>query len=366
MGDILLVDDNLATLSVLDELLRRRGYDTRCATNGALALALAREQLPDLLLLDAEMPQMDGCEVCRALRDDARTRDVPVIFVSIHADLNARLQAFEAGAVDFIVSPYDLAEVAARVGVHVRLARERAALRAGLETSRQERDTLLYTVVHELKSPLATLTGYLDLLTRIPAVVNETNAAVYLAALQRGAERMGRLVMDVLELARLDSARQSVQHVRVSLLTVMQESVAGLRFQADAKRLLLEFVPPPDDLLVPGDEMLLVRALSNLLSNAIKYTPVDGHVLFYAERSGDHAVLHVADNGMGIAEDDLPQIFERFFRTREARMQGIEGTGLGLPIVKTIVEQHGGSIAVSSTPGAGTEFVVTLPCARAG
>jgi signal transduction histidine kinase len=210
---------------------------------------------------------------------------------------------------------------------------------------------------HELRTPLTTIRGNASLLRQFAGVTPEDRAAA-LAQIGNEAERMSRLVQDLLTLARAD-AGQPLARVPVALAPLVEEVVAQARVLAHGQQLLMDSLPPIE---APGDPDALRQLALILLDNALKYTPPGGRILVRLEAVGDEARLAVSDTGVGIAAEDLPHIFERFYRADHARQAG--GAGLGLSIAASIAARHGGALAVTSTPGRGSTFTVRLPQAR--
>lgn len=210
-------------------------------------------------------------------------------------------------------------------------------------------------ISHELRTPLTTIRGNVDLMRRMKSVDEES-----LNAIQAESDRMTRMVGDLLLLAQAD-AGQPIRWENVELDTLVLEVYRQMRPIADGIELNIS---EEDQVCVMGDADRLKQLLLNLVDNAIKYTPKDGKVTFGLRRAESWAVLTVADTGIGIPAQDLPHVFERFYRVDKARSRAAGGTGLGLSIVQWIVQAHGGKIDVQSEPGKGTRFTVRLPLAR--
>ena len=202
---------------------------------------------------------------------------------------------------------------------------------------------------HELRGPLTVIRGNLDLMKR---PMNEEDQKESLQAIEREVMRMSRIVDDLLLLAEVESG-QTTQSQEVSLSKILSEEVERARSSAGNRSITIS---KQEDLIIMGHAQDLRQLLSNLLNNAIKYTPDNGNITLSLSREGDYGFLEVTDDGIGIEQEDLPYIFDRFYRVDKARSRASGGTGLGLAIVKSIAEQHGGSIAATSEPGRGTTF----------
>ena len=241
------------------------------------------------------------------------------------------------------------------------LERERQLVRE-LQQLDDYRSQLIATLSHELRTPLTVIAGNLEMLGTLDL---SPDAARYQAAMARGAGRMGRVVDDLLMLARVSNPQHPLERVPVDLRAVVRDVVALVDSAARRQDLTLT-VGLGEDIVVHGDATELDRLLGNLVSNAIKYTPPGGRVSIRAARRGHTVEVEVADNGLGISEEDQRGLFQAFFRSTNPEALREPGTGLGLAIVRTVAERHGGRIDVRSQLGEGTVFTVTLPAAASG
>jgi signal transduction histidine kinase len=224
--------------------------------------------------------------------------------------------------------------------------------------SRMKND-LVSTASHDLKNPLTNIVLYIHLL-RSHENLGESTADEYLGMMMRQAERMQDLISNVLDLAQLETGRALVTERR-SINDLVRDAVLDFVLRASSKDITLNFTPCRNDPQIPIDSSQLRRALDNLISNAIKYTPADGQVRVRVDSTDTAVLIHVQDTGIGIPQDDIDHIFDPFYRISDKQHLSVEGTGLGLAITRSIVEQHNGSISVTSESGTGTEFTVSLP-----
>jgi signal transduction histidine kinase len=224
------------------------------------------------------------------------------------------------------------------------------------------KDEFLSLVSHELRTPLTSIRGYLELALEEDSGELSPDQRRFLQAVQRNSSRLLRLVGDLLFVAQADAGRLSLEQGKVDIAGLVAECVEAAQPAAREKAIVLSLSASPVPAFV-GDRGRLAQVLDNLVSNALKFTPEGGSVSVQTSSEGDHIAVEVTDTGIGIALEDQPRLFERFYRTTAAAQQAIPGTGLGLAIVKAIVEAHGGRITVSSTEGYGTTFRVELPLA---
>jgi signal transduction histidine kinase len=214
-------------------------------------------------------------------------------------------------------------------------------------------------VSHELRTPLTSIIGYLDLLREGKGGELTGRQGQWLEVIGRNATRLHKLVDDILTVGRADSGRLNVAHEQVDIALVVAQAVESATPVAEEKGLTLDADTEDGLPDVTGDRRLIAQVLDNLMSNALKFTPEGGSVRVRARCEGDDVAVEVRDTGPGIPEDEVPKLFERFFRASTA--SEVPGTGLGLSISKAIAEAHGGSISVESELGVGSAFRFTLP-----
>ena len=263
--------------------------------------------------------------------------------------------------------------------VHVRIAETERRYHDQLELAQQARlelakqndrlrdldqmkDDLIALVSHELRTPLTSIVGYLELVTAPDAADLSDEQRRYLAIVERNAQRLIRVVSDLLLVAQVQAGHLSLLEEDVGLATVAEECVAAVRPTALTRQIELTLVTSGTTRVL-GDRQRLAQVLDNLLSNALKFTPEGGSVAVRVTGGSDEVVVTVADTGIGVADSEQDQLFGRFFRTTAAMKSALQGTGLGLSIARAIVEAHGGEIGVTSRVGEGSTFRVALPAA---
>lgn len=365
---ILMVDDAPANLRLLADMLVSRGYTIGEATSGRQALAMIAANPPDIVLLDIFMPDMDGYEVCARLKADPATANIPVMFISALSETDDIVRGFDVGGVDYITKPFKFQEVMARVANQLMLVHQRREIEALREQDRQHFELLdkmknefIRMATHDLRNPLNVILGYTGVLERIE--VNGRDKLLLQEAresIQVNVEKMRALVTDILDLAKMET-RGELALTPVSLTAFLERGLAGYYRLAEENDISLVWLPPDYDVRIVVDASLMMRVVDNLLSNALKYTPSGGEITVEAVPDDGYVVVRVADTGLGVPDADLPYLFDAFYRVDNEAHGRIEGSGLGLSIVKTIVEQHGGTIHVDSKMGQGSVFSVTLP-----
>ena len=374
---LLIVDDAPDVIKILLGMLSD-DYDLSFATSGPRALALlAQGEKPDLILLDVMMPEMDGYAVCAALKQAAETRDIPVIFVTVRTDADSETRALTAGAVDFIHKPLNCEVVRARVKLHLELTqhrdcledlvdirtRELAEARDAAEGANRAKSAFLASVSHELRTPLTAILGLTEALRIEAEGTPEHPSLPTLTLIEQSGRQLLGLINGIIDLSRLEAGETELQIGPCSLMEFGQASVRLARNLAESKQQTVDFPAPSPDVLILADGRRLKQALDHLLNNAVKFTPEGGRLGL--DIAGDPAAevvrLTVWDTGIGIAPEQLPNLFETFVQLDARRARQYPGTGLGLAVVRKIVELHGGRVEVDSTPGRGSRFTVTLP-----
>jgi two-component system sensor histidine kinase/response regulator len=358
-ADILIVDDTPDNLRVLSAMLTNRGYEVRKALSGQRAIASVHSELPDLILLDIKMPEMDGYEVCKQLKLGEQTSTVPIIFISALDDALDKVRAFAAGGVDYVTKPFQEAEVMARIEhqLHIqRLQRQLVERNEELLRSNRELEQFAYVVSHDLQQPLQSVTGFVKLIQLKYDRMLDDVAQDYLNRIHETGSRMQRLIQDLLAYAQIDKQDKDLHSVDCNL--VLAQVLDNLQDAIAATNAVLTHDTLPTTL---GNETQLIQLFQNLISNGLKFVPSDVTPTIHisAIPYKKYWRIGIRDNGIGIASEHLGQIFEIFQRIHSP--QKYPGTGIGLATCKKILEGHGGQIWVESQLGAGTTFYFTLP-----
>ena len=433
VGEILAVDDSLANLLAIEAALGEFGAHVVKTQSGADALRRLLTQDFALILLDVQMPIMDGFQTARMIRERQRNRETPIIFVTAHHREHADvLKAYELGAVDFLFKPIvpeilrakasvllALQRRTAEVAIQARLLREQEHLmhqrrlaearrdwedemlrrhveeerRVATETARRadelsrtvarlekvereltrtnqnlaeadrRKDEFLAVLAHELRNPLAPLSAGLEVLRLEldPSTVSERVLATR-SSMERQVRHLRRLVDELLDTSRIESGKVTLDIDVIDLRDVVSQALGICRAEIEERCQHLTTTLPSDPVWVKGDPMRLTQVLANLLNNANRYTAVEGHIALECRVDGEGAVISVTDDGQGISSDLIPRVFDIFVQERT----GTGGLGIGLTLVRQLVELHRGQVTVESEGvGRGSRFEVKLPLAPA-
>jgi signal transduction histidine kinase len=389
---ILIVDDVPANLVALEAALAPLKRAVITASSGAQALAALLDHEFALVLLDVQMPEMDGFETATLIRARDRTKHLPIIFVTAHDhDPATILRAYQLGAVDFLLKPIEPAILLAKATVFVslqerteelateRLERELEAARKDYETTTLRRqmereqaairelaeidrrkNSFLAIVGHELRAPLAPMRSAIDLIQANPEPALVARAV---GALDRQTKLLARLVEDLLDLARINANKIELRPEPIDLRTVIETALETCRPAIDQRRHEIVVELPPQPVAVVVDQVRVVQVITNLIGNAARYTDRGGRLSVVCRCEGATASVTVVDSGIGIPAELLPKIFEMFVQER-VRSDGSGGLGLGLALARQLVKMHHGTItAASPGRGKGSTFEVRLPLA---
>ena len=365
--EILLCDDVPSNLRILGRLLRSDGYRVRVATSGEAAVRAVARRVPDLVLMDVLMPELDGFETSRRIHSIEGAAAVPIIFISGLDTPRSKVEAFTSGGVDYITKPFEPAEVRARVANHLRLRglqrrlegrnRDLEEANKRLESLQRMQESLTNLVVHDLRSPLTGVVTALELLDEdLPTNAEMQREELNLA--RTAAASMTDLVNDLLGVSKLEAAEMPLQFDVHPFPAIWADVVDALGGLAADQRVVFDGEGP---LAVECDAGLMRRVLINLIHNGLKYSPEEAPVVVRARSAGGRLRVEVSDAGPGIEEKYWGRIFEKFGQVDVRQGSRRSSTGLGLTFCKLAVEAHGGRIGLTSEVGVGTTFWFSLP-----
>ena len=379
-ANILIVDDKANNIFALEEILSRPDRHFIRATNGQEALKIVLDQTVDLIILDVQMPDMDGFEVAKILKSHHRTKDIPIIFASAEKKEHLfMMKGFGEGAVDYLYKPLDPAVTSAKVSVLLQLHLQKKELVAKnlllenahqeirqlnadlennialLQAANRELESFSYSVSHDLRTPLRSINGYARIILEDHQASLDDELRRLLGNIQNNAVRMGTLIDHLLEFSRL--GRRKLVKRPVDLTEMAHRVVRDLEDDRKGKAVVrIDPLPPAE-----GDPVLLYQVLVNLVSNAIKYSGKiqAPEIEIGASENGEERIYFVKDNGVGFNMEYAHRLFGVF-----QRLHGndeFEGTGVGLAIVQRIIAKHGGRVWAEGRPKEGATFFFSLP-----
>jgi signal transduction histidine kinase/HPt (histidine-containing phosphotransfer) domain-containing protein len=384
---ILVVDDDRWTLEIMVTTFRD-DYHVSLAESGETALELAMARMPDAILLDLNLPDIDGFEILKRLQQEPATHSIPVILLTSAHDIESETRGLALGAVDYVTKPMNPKSVQARVSSQIRLKRAEAELRryeakehldemideiersAAVERNReiqlQMKDAFLSHVSHELRSPLASIYNFVTLIADGLAGAITAQQGEYLKLVLVSLAHLKAMIDDLLEATRLGTGKLTIQAQTVSVEEHIRFVLEALRGLANSKSIQLASEVPAGLDGVRADPTRLRQILIALTDKALKFTPTGGSVRLAAHvfaQDPRFLVIEVSDTGCGISAHDAQAIFERLYQCQADDSSGGRGLGLGLHIARELVRRQGGEIWVTSIPGSGSRFCFTVPIA---
>ncbi|UCH92696.1 MAG: hybrid sensor histidine kinase/response regulator [Candidatus Aminicenantes bacterium] len=355
---IFIVEDVPRNLQVLFHILKKGEYRIAAASNGCQALDMIPAAQPDLVLLDIMMPEMDGFEVCRQLKKNPVTADIPIIFLTAKADITDVVKGFEIGAVDYVTKPFNPAELLARVKIHLELKFARETLK-DLITAR---DKFFSIIAHDLRNPLQNLIFSSDLLRNSYDSFDEAERKEYIQRFNNSANQISSLLETLLDWSRVQRGTMELHREKINIAALAADIIDLLKENAIKKNITVSSQIQANTYAF-ADKNMIGTVIRNLVSNAVKFSNPGGEVKITAKTSstGNFIEITVSDNGVGIKEEDIAGLFRIDVHKKTRGTANEKGTGLGLLLCKEFVEKNNGSIKVVSTPGKGSDFTFNLP-----
>jgi len=375
---ILIVDDNPQNLQVLGKILQENNYEIEFAINGEAALVWLKKQQFDLILLDINMPGMNGFEVCRKIRSNPVMNNVPVIFLSADTDRESILKGFEFGAQDYVTKPFDSRELLVRVRTHLALKDSLEKLEKFnksleekvIERTQQLKEAniklealnlrlidldrakadFLNLISHEIRTPLNGILGPLELLKE-PVSASEIGELVEI--LDMSVKRLERFSLNALLITRLKIKQFEIRKDKIHLSNLINEVLKEEKEKFQERCIQIKRNDEITLGLISGEAELIKKCISNILDNAVRFSPENSTIEIDTYVEEQTIICEIKDNGKGFATGTVDHVFELFTTGDEYKDNCI---GIGLPIAKMIMEGHGGSIIVGNNPGGGASI----------
>jgi signal transduction histidine kinase len=366
---ILVIDDEPGIRSGISRILRNfrvdypfmeEAFDFAVfeAATGEAGIEVIENNLPDILLLDNKLPGIQGTEVLEYLRK--KQYNIIVVMITSYASLELAVKATSDGAFDFIPKPFTPQELRSsieNITKKIFLKRMTATLK---DTGKQIRFQFLSILSHEMKAPLNAIEGYLKM-----AREHQLGDKIedYNTIFDRSIERvhgMRTLILDLLDLTKVESGKAQRNIVAVDLIKAIRGAIDAIQPYSIQRDIRIN-LHGPDQLVLNADANEMDIIFNNLISNAIKYNKEGGSLDIFVEENNGKILIRFADTGIGMSDAEMTKLFQDFVRIKNEKTKNITGSGLGLSIVKTLIESYGGTIKVSSIPDKGSTFIVSLP-----
>lgn len=365
---ILIVDDTLENLISLKKVLEKHDFEVDTASSGEEALRKVLKNEYVLIILDVQMPGMDGFEVAEAISGYSKAKETAIIFLSA-ANTETRFitKGYSSGGLDYITKPVDMSVLLLKVKTFYRIYEQsrklieiQTALLEEIEFRKQaeyKKDEFISIASHELKTPLTSVKGYVQLLERSIDRGDISTVKKHLEKAQTQLEKLNNLIADLLDISKIESGKLKfnkqyfkMDHLLENIVEVIHQSFPDFNIVINGKA----------NKEVYGDEMRLEQVVINFLTNAIKYSPGTSEVIINVQEENDQVYLGVRDHGIGIGPEEQQNLFEKFYRVEETALH-FQGLGIGLYISAEIIRRHGGEVGVQSTLGQGSEFFFKIP-----
>ncbi len=364
---ILIVDDIQKNIQLLGEQLRQEGYMIAAASNGPTALEIIDKVQPNLILLDIVMPGMDGFEVCTRLKENPKSKDIPVIFLTAKDDTESVSRAFTTGAVDYLTKPFNKVELLARVKTHLKLKRSHEKVlemntqlrerELQLEEAVATKDRFLSIIGHDLRNPMSVLLLGLQIFSGEEVNFEKRRK---LDGIYNSANQIHRAFENILSWSQSQMGRLSFSPENVSLEEVLENVLSLVEMNIEQKEIRLS-CHLEDNSFTYVDPNALSTILTNLISNAIKFTRPNGNITIESKKESDCLEVTISDDGLGMSPGDLAKLFQVDVCHSSPGTAREKGTGLGLILCQEFIDKSGGAIEVESELGQGSTFRFRLP-----
>jgi signal transduction histidine kinase len=362
---VMIADDDAILREVMGGLFDKLGYDTLVAENGEAAVNHIARSTLSLVVVDLSMPKLDGFGLLKHLRQHPRTVDVPVIISTSTDDRSAIEEAYRLGASSFVTKPINWAQFGYHAQFVIRNGETERNLRsaeAAAIAASKTKNGLFRILSHELKTPLVALVGLTDVLSLALKDRVEAIEAEQLDHIVGASQKLNGMISDILVLSKSFAGRQSLAIALEPVHDLLEDSILGLEAKARDKTVKIAITRPSKGLELHCDCQLLRQAVKKLVDNAVKFSPAGGTVEIWVHRKPDRStVISVRDNGPGIAAEKLQECLQPFIQEDMSYGRQASGLGLGLPIVKSIAEAHGGHLLMQSQPGKGLVAAIWIP-----
>ena len=356
---ILIVDDNPNNLKVLAGVLKAENYDFRMAKSGQMALNILEKTSPDLILLDIQMPGMDGFETCRKIKEEEAYAKIPVVYLTANTDSESIKNAFNSGGVDYVTKPFNSDELLARIKTHIKLKKQSEEL----EFQNASKDKFFSIISHDLISPIGGVLNFSSILKEDYKTLDLEKIGKFASIINDSAGFTLDLLKNLLEWSRIQTGRLTPNKSLFNLSKILVQNINGHSTQSSLKNIKIT-QDIDDNLMVEADEKMISTVVRNLLSNGIKFTPNGGEIKVSShEKSiGDKNVIEtsIQDSGIGIENEKIQNLFKIQNNYKSKGTNNESGTGLGLVLCEEFLSNNNGTIKVESELNKGSTFSFTL------
>lgn len=360
---ILIVDDNPNNLKVVAGVLRDKGFDFRMAKSGQLALNILKKTTPDLILLDVQMPEMDGYETCVRIKLNKINSKIPVIYLTANTDSESMKKAFNSGGVDYVTKPFNPVELLARIKTHIKIKKQAEEL----ELQNVTKDKFFSIISHDLKNPIASIIGFSQLLKDNYKELEPSKIESFISIINKSSIFTLGLLQNLLEWSRIQTGRLEPIKVNFNLNNLISTIVESSEAQSKVKQITIS-TKFKTNLSAHADNKMIDTVVRNLIANAIKFTPSGKSITILTEEIiiDDKKVIQttIKDTGIGISKINIKKLFKIETNYMSLGTNNEKGTGLGLILCKEFLDKNNGTIRVESKENVGSSFIFTLEMAK--
>ena len=353
---ILIVDDNSMNLLIASKTLEDLGYKTNTAESGIAGFEQMENEIPSLILLDIDMPEIDGYEVCRKIKEVEKWQEIPIIFLTSMGDTEDLVEGFKAGGVDYITKPFKAEELLIRVKTHLELAASRKKI---VEMNRT-RDNLYSIIAHDIRSPLSGILQTIDAIEQgyFDPCSEEFKEIIH--HLRTRTFDTNKLLNSLLQWTTTQGQVIEMKFKTTNIKVLIDDCIQLLEPVAANKNIFIS-TDIPEDEMAWCDEVSILTVFRNIISNAIKFTANNGAIYISSNKNNDMLEVSIKDTGVGMSDKAIQKIFKNDEHYSTSGTDNEQGTGLGLMMVKDFIKKNHGKISVNSTFGIGTTFTFILP-----
>lgn len=352
---IYVIDDNQMNLILTSKILENFGYETQTALSGEGAFILLEKEIPSLILLDISMPDMDGYEVCRRIKQNKKWSEIPIVFLTANNQTEDLVEGFSVGGVDYITKPFKSEELFVRVSTHLEIAENRRTI---LEMN-QSRDRLYSIIAHDIRSPLSGILQTIDAIDQGYFDPTSDDFKDIIKHLKERTKETSTLLTSLLQWTRLQDDKVQLTLCNTNVSAIIKSCYDLMHPNAAQKDLEFTLNIQPN-VLAYCDEVSIHTVVRNLMSNAIKFSQVGGSVEVHLFENENFVHMIVADNGVGMSEETVDKIFNQNEHFTSSGTKNEQGTGLGLMLVKDFLRKNNATLNVKSSINNGTTFTINL------
>ncbi|MBU3175206.1 hybrid sensor histidine kinase/response regulator [Clostridium estertheticum] len=367
--NVLIVDDDPFNRHFLTRILSNAGYGVKEATCGEEALVKAKIEKPNLIILDVNLPDITGYEVCEQLKLNPNTEFIPILNITATYTKNEDwVHGLECGADNYLIKPIDPNVLRAIVTTMLKNESIERQLRIALEEADAANDIksqFLANISHELKTPINVIVSALQMANIIVKDIESLDIKnkldKYNGMIKQNSYRLIRLINNLIDMTKIDSGFINMTKHNIDIVKTVEDITLSVASFVESKQIELIFDTDVEEKITACDPNKIETIMFNLLSNATKFTDAGGKITVNMFDRKEYIIISVKDTGIGISDEDKDKIFGRFLQVDDTSHRNSEGSGIGLSLVKSFIEMHGGKLTLESTYGKGSNFIIKLP-----